>query len=1112
MLQTNEKYIITLMREPLKDRIRLERMQNLYALTLFKGGVIDINVFLRNFAANYKICNMMKKTIKLNFLMRAAMTLLTMMLTMMLTATTAWADNDAVSYIDMDGKTQTVTTYTEVTSAMTANGSGNIYWSTGTYVVKTSTTLNGSIRTRDDTVDLILCDGATLTVNGGSNGAFDGSTLNIYAQSTGTSMGVLTANGKTSCDKLNIAGGKVTFSGDSYGLYLYSGTGNGLTVNGGDVTIRNNDNYQGAIYCNGGDNFVTLNGGKLTVTNSNDASNKYAIYGTGTNTINLNGGTAVINGLIYNFQNINLNGGNVTVNGEIYNNSWGYTVTYDFTHATDSYYIQAFSSKLNLGKTRTVQVKDGVTFLCNGNSYSGTLSDNKIAAISGKTMTPDVSSVFAVSADGNTYTIKDAKGWDVFCDLLADNDKGYFTGKTVKLDANITVSRMAGGSYHDFTGTFNGQGNTLTFEYNATEAYAAPFRYVEGPSATVHAAIQNLNVKSTITGTNCRHLSGLIGLSGSNVDVSNCNVEVDITSNKGTDDNEMYPSSLMSQCTGPVTISGCTVTGKIETDGKYAAGILGIVQGKATIAKITNCVSSVTINSSTAGDGTHGGFVAVSYPGSTTIEGCLFNGKLLTVGTTDTKNCGGFVGWRTTGTVTISNSLYAPTDLDDGETEVVAGTDDYPSCTFVRNGSAGTNSYYTRALGNAQGKQARSITAGENVTIEDVWLTGKETSYDVSGITAYGQGGIKRTVGDATTLYYGEGDVLYITLSNTATGAPTGYLYDRYTASGGTLHGDYNPCNLTMPDADVIISINTAAPSSDGQQHEVSYVDAAGNGHTAQAVALDDTKDYLEAGTYFVGTDIIYNHTLELSGNVTLILCDGCTMNMGTEENRIKSKGISGSNYTLDIYAQSLGDDMGTLSIFTKNSNIRGIYVNALTINGGNVIANVTGITQAIYANGDITVNGGTVTATSTDTYSDAIYALGNFNFNGGTVTATANVNCYGIHANGNITLGWTNTSDRIYASSYRASNNGTVSVKSGQAFVTDDATPVVIRGTVSDLSTINGKTLIPHLLGDVNGDGNVNISDVIMVVNIILGNVTEYDMIRADVNGDDSVNISDAI
>ena len=399
----------------------------------------------------------------------------------------------------------------------------------------------------------------------------------------------------------------------------------------------------------------------------------------------------------------------------------------------------------------------------------------------------------------NEYTIHSAAGWGVFCDLLDENEKGYFTGKTVKLDASIEVSRMAGSAYHDFIGTFNGQGNTLTFAYSATEAYAAPFRYVEGPSATVHAAIQNLNVKSTITGTNCRHLSGLIALSGSNVDVSNCNVEVDITSNKGTDDNEMYPSGLLSQCTGPVTISGCTVTGKIATNGKYAAGILCIVQGTATIAKITNCVSSVTINSSTAGDGTHGGLVAVSYPGSTTIEGCLFNGKLLTVGSTDTKNCGGFVGWRTTGTVTISNSLYAPADLDDGETEVKFDENEsYPSATFVRNGSTGTNCYYTRALGTVQGTQAYSITAGENVTV--AFAETPTSTYSTSGIATYTTG-IKCN----NVLYAGSGNQVSLTLGHSV---PTGCTFTGFTVSPteATLTGTDNPYTLTMPAENVTIS------------------------------------------------------------------------------------------------------------------------------------------------------------------------------------------------------------------------------------------------------------------------------------------------------------------
>ena len=100
----------------------------------------------------------------------------------LLAAQTAGA-NDAVTYIDMDGKTKTVTEYTEVTTDMTADGNGYIDWSTGTYVVKSSVTLNGCIRfDYPAVIDLIVCDGATLTVNGnGYNGAFKGNTLNIYA-------------------------------------------------------------------------------------------------------------------------------------------------------------------------------------------------------------------------------------------------------------------------------------------------------------------------------------------------------------------------------------------------------------------------------------------------------------------------------------------------------------------------------------------------------------------------------------------------------------------------------------------------------------------------------------------------------------------------------------------------------------------------------------------------------------------------------------------------------------------------------------------------------------------------------------------------------------------
>ena len=45
---------------------------------------------------------------------------------------------------------------------------------------------------------------------------------------------------------------------------------------------------------------------------------------------------------------------------------------------------------------------------------------------------------------------------------------------------------------------------------------------------------------------------------------------------------------------------------------------------------------------------------------------------------------------------------------------------------------------------------------------------------------------------------------------------------------------------------------------------------------------------------------------------------------------------------------------------------------------------------------------------------------------------------------------------------------------------------------------------------GDVNGDGSVNVLDVTTLINIILGNLTEYDVNKADVNGDSQVNVLD--
>ena len=216
--------------------------------------------------------------------------------------------------------------------------------------------------------------------------------------------------------------------------------------------------------------------------------------------------------------------------------------------------------------------------------------------------------------------IGNQSNWNAFTSGI--NAGISYSGKTVKMSADFTATTMATST---FSGTFDGGGHTLTFNYTATGNNAAPFAYITG------ATIKNLRVAGTI--------------------------------------NSGY---------------------------KFAAGIVAISNG----GTITNCQSSVTINSSKSGDGTHGGLVADSYTGTLNINNCLFDGKLLGE---NTESCGGIVGYHKQGTLNITNTLFAPTEVT-----LKAGT------IFARNGATSlTNCYYksTWSAATVQGTNANSMTA-----------------------------------------------------------------------------------------------------------------------------------------------------------------------------------------------------------------------------------------------------------------------------------------------------------------------------------------------------------------------------------------------------------------
>ena len=238
----------------------------------------------------------------------------------------------------------------------------------------------------------------------------------------------------------------------------------------------------------------------------------------------------------------------------------------------------------------------------------------------------------------------------------------------------------------------------------------------------------------------------------------------------------------------------------------------------------------------------------------------------------------------------------------------------------------------------------------------------------------------------------------------------------------------------------------------------VNYMDGDGGEHICtNYTVLTGEEETLDTGWYVVDHDITYDTTLTLNDDVTLILCNGKTMTVNPES----GEGIYGWSVSLTIYGQSLDSIVaGTLNVIGDGSN-RAIqfFSGTYTQHSGNVIANSSG--GAALSASNITINGGTVTALSTDNYSTyaGLSINNNLVINGGKVEASS------IRAGQNITLGWTNTDDYIRAGSYTANyGDGIISVKNGQAFYYDNN--VIVSDTLNNdqINAISGKTLRPYI------------------------------------------------
>ena len=185
-----------------------------------------------------------------------------------------------------------------------------------------------------------------------------------------------------------------------------------------------------------------------------------------------------------------------------------------------------------------------------------------------------VQTILAWSGDGTTdnpYLIATTADWQALAQQVADGES--FSGKTFRMTADIdaqgtSVGTLAGTEERRFSGTFDGDGHTLTFNAGGSNGQGgitwsteltAPFAYVS------EATIRNLHTE-----------------------------------------------------------------GNIYTSHQYGAGIVGLVNGE-TATTLLNCSSSISINSSHSGNNdAAGGLVGAVNKGGLTMTNCTFDGQLST--------------------------------------------------------------------------------------------------------------------------------------------------------------------------------------------------------------------------------------------------------------------------------------------------------------------------------------------------------------------------------------------------------------------------------------------------------------------------------------------------
>ena len=221
-----------------------------------------------------------------------------------------------------------------------------------------------------------------------------------------------------------------------------------------------------------------------------------------------------------------------------------------------------------------------------------------------------------LGTEANPYIIDKELEWNSFAEKV--NGGKNFSGKYVKLTANITVNNMAGGmdgNYRrSFNGHFDGGGNTINCQISADERDVAPFCYTE------NATFKDLTLTGsvTITGDSYEALGGIVAYATGTTTFTNCKVSTTLTAS-----NVNYAGGFVGEAKY-ANFENCTFDGQLlGSNANYCGGFEGFANSPTTL---NNCLFKPSELTITAND--RSTFV---HDGDATFTNCYYTQAFGTV-------------------------------------------------------------------------------------------------------------------------------------------------------------------------------------------------------------------------------------------------------------------------------------------------------------------------------------------------------------------------------------------------------------------------------------------------------------------------------------------------